>query len=123
MSRAAALFNPGELFERHYPDVTYVTVTSVDPDTGATLAEAEGVPAAKLRQAADTVGARTGEVGVTSCEWWFRSDLLGFTPKPRDLLTADPGGENEAVWILDDAKFTGVGGVNHLCQSMATKKR
>lgn len=123
MHALAELIDVGGDFERYYPDKIYVTVTDVDPDTGETLTAAENVPAAKLIETSDTAGARGGEVGVTRCEFVFRCDLLGFNPKPRTLLTVDPGGEAEAVWILDDCKLDGVGGVNALCRSMATRAR
>ena len=95
----------GGSFEAHYPDVRRVTVTSIDPLSGAALAAATDVAAAPLVEGRATTGARGGEVGVTTCDWWVRSDQLGFTLKARDTLTEEGG----RVWVVGDVEeFAGL---------------
>lgn len=77
-----------------------VTVRSVDPDTGAEVLATEPVPAVQCPLTRDNTGARGGEVGVTSCEWWLRADALGFTLKPRDQVVQASG----AAWSLDSVE-------------------
>jgi hypothetical protein len=87
----------GQDFEDFAVGLQPATVTSVDPATGAVLATATDVPAAKLVTLRESTSARTGEVGVDRCEFWFRANRLDFTPKPRDLIT-DEGG---TVWVIE----------------------
>jgi hypothetical protein len=87
----------GQDFEDFAVGLQPVTVSSVDPASGAVLATASDVPAAKLVTMRGSVSARTGEVGVDRCEFWFRANRLDFTPKPRDLIT-DEGG---TVWVIE----------------------
>lgn len=119
----AYLPDPGADFAAYYPDPRPVTVESVNPDTGATLASAANVPAARLLEVGNTAPARGGEVGFGACEFWFRCDGLSFTPKPRDTVTEDPGGAAEIVWIIDECAFTGVGGARALCRCKVTRAR
>lgn len=113
-------FDLGADFEEYAVGLAPVTVTSVDPDDPATvLATAEGVPAARLVTTADTVSARTGEVGVTKCEFWLRRDRLGFLPKPRDQVAEADG----TVWLMDSVEMMGGGGPNAIAKCGATLSR
>jgi hypothetical protein len=124
MSLAADLIpNPGQAFEDWYPDVVYATFEQVNAVTGAATTSVENVAAAKLVEAAAMEEAGGGQVGQGSVTWWFRCDLLGVTPKPKDRLILNADADSEEEWILDDCEFAGVGGVNYLCRSKCTRKR
>jgi hypothetical protein len=108
----------GQDFEDFAVGLQPVTVSSVDPASGAVLATATDVPAAKLVTMRDSVSARTGEVGVDKCEWWFRADRLEFTPKTRDLITEADG----TVWVMDDCQLDGIYS-HELARAKVTKRR
>lgn len=108
--------DPGADFEAMYPDLRRVTVTSVQPDTGAALdLVVHGVKAAKLNVMRDTTGARGGEVGVTTCEWWLRVDQLEFALKPKDTLAEEYG----PVWVVNSVEEV----QGELCRLPCTLKR
>ena len=109
----------GADFEDYAVGLQSVTIRSVDPDEpSTTLVTAEDVPAAKLVTKADTVSARTGEVGHTTCDWWFRTDRLEFTPKPRDQIEEADG----TVWLIDGAELDGIYS-HELTKCSTTKSR
>lgn len=93
-------------FEAYAPGTTAVTVLSIQPDTGATLATAAGVTALKRtrRRSPFNVGGG-GELSADDCRFVVRADALGFTAKTRDqVVDADA-----VVWEVKDAELIGFG--------------
>ena len=92
------IIDVGADFDAYYPDLRPVTVQSINAVTGAVLASAAEVSAAKLLRKVNTEGARGGSVWVNRTEWWFRSDGLEFTVKTQDRVVEADG----ATWVIDE---------------------
>lgn len=104
-------------FERYAPGTAPVAVRSVNPDTGATVAEVEDVTALKRtrRRSPFTVGGG-GELSADDCRFVVRADALGFTPKTRDQVVDADG----ITWEVKDAELIGFG---DLVAMNVTRKR
>lgn len=107
--------DPGADFEAYYPDLETVTVLSINAITGATLATATNVKAAKLIRKRETGSARSGEVWTHRDEFWLRVDALGFTLKPGDRITQAGG----TVWLVDEVNEV----AGELARCPVTRKR
>lgn len=89
----------GEDFETLMPTVP-VTVRSINPDTGATVTEVEGVPALKRSRRRQPFGVGGGELGADTCRFVLRYDNLGFVPKARDEIV----GSDDVVWVVESVE-------------------
>lgn len=107
----------GADFEEYAPGTAAVTVSSINPDTGAVLATAEGVLALKRtrKRSPFNVGGG-GELSADDCRFICRTSVLGFTPKTRDQVTD----ADSVVWEVKDAELIGFG---ELVAMNVTRKR
>jgi hypothetical protein len=82
-----------------------VTVTQIDPDTGAALATATGVPALKRVRRRQETNVGGGELGEDTCRFVVQASAVGFTPKARDQIQEAAG----LVWIVTGAELIAFG--------------
>ena len=93
--------SPGNDFKTWTDGLEPVTLTSVDPDTGATLAASEGVVALRTPQGGDEQAAGDGGVGYDVLSWSFAAADVAFAVKKRDTVTDGDG----VVWIVGNVSL------------------
>lgn len=109
-------FDPGLDLFAVADGVELVTVTQLDPDSGATLATSTDVPCLSPDYRTGSAGVGGGEVGETTATFLLLASAIAFTPKKRDHIT-QVGGEE---WDIDDVK---VGGFSTIYTVEATRER
>lgn len=102
--------DPGADFLVILDDLRPVTVTSVNPDTGATLASAANVMALKGETEKKTMGADGGTLPTTGDRWEFPAATVGFEVKEQDRIT-EAGG---TAWLVEVVRKD-VTGTMYLC--------
>jgi hypothetical protein len=82
-----------------------VTVTQIDPDSGAATATATNVPALKRVRRRGETHVPGGELGGDTCRFVVQASAVGFTPKARDEVLDATG----LVWIVTSAEVIAFG--------------
>lgn len=84
------------------PLLAPVTVSQIDPDTGAATAT-DTVAALDRTRLREAFAAGGGELGDDTSRFVFRSELLPWTPKARDQIAEADG----TVWVATAVNFLG----------------
>jgi hypothetical protein len=88
----------GDDFEAIMPGLQLVTVTSIDPDSGAALVTVTEVPAFERGRRRNPFRVGEGEVGNDQTRFLLKAARLEFLVKGRDTITEADG----TSWSVDD---------------------
>lgn len=109
--------NPGEDYSIVMDGLDTVTVTQINPDTGAVLATSAAVTAMQRFPRTETVSVGEGEVGATFSSFALVAAGLSFVPKARDQITD----ADSVVWEIENVT-TGGFGTLYLCPDCVRKR-
>lgn len=106
----------GQDFAAVVDGLTSVTVTQINPDTGAETASCEGVTCLAGDREQETAGVGDGSVPAERTGFTLRASEVSFEPRERDRVTDADG----IVWSLDSVSVEGRGSL-YVCE--ATRMR